>query len=114
MVRKLPEVDGYTVDERLRQFRKVDASIPSIKFVPFDSQEGKKLLDKFNCCRDFCKKMDEWIQDEEMATKEYEKYSTMAGEHNEKQIEIILGMLSMDEHKHGHALTRLAALVCKE
>jgi hypothetical protein len=48
MVRKLPEFRGYTVDERLRQFRKVDRSSenPSIEFVEFDSEEGEKLLEE--------------------------------------------------------------------
>lgn len=110
-MRELPKVDGYTVDERLREFRKLQLGHQD--FIPFDSPEGRKLLDKFNCCREFCKKLDEWIADEEMATKEYERYSKMASDHNEKQIEIILGMLSMDEHKHGKALTSLAMLVCK-
>ena len=46
MVRKLPEFRGYTVDERLRQFRKVDMKKPSIDFVDFDSEEGEKLLEE--------------------------------------------------------------------
>lgn len=47
MVIKLPEFKGYTVDKRLKQFRKVDRDKPSIDFVDFDSKEGKKLLDEF-------------------------------------------------------------------
>ena len=47
MVTKLPEFKGYTVDERLRQFRKVDHEKPSIEFVEFDSEKGKKLLDEY-------------------------------------------------------------------
>ena len=46
MVKKLPEFDGYTVDERLQQFRKVDREKPSIDFVDFDSEKGKELLAK--------------------------------------------------------------------
>jgi len=48
MVRKLPEFKGYTVDERLRQFRKVDRSgeSPSIEFVEFDSDKGEELLEE--------------------------------------------------------------------
>ena len=46
MVKQLPEFKGYTVDERLRQFRKVDREKPSIDFVDFDSEEGQGLLDE--------------------------------------------------------------------
>ena len=48
MVTKLPEFKGYTVDNRLRQFRKVDRSKPSIEFVDFDSDKGKELLNEMN------------------------------------------------------------------
>ena len=47
MVKKLPEFKGYTVDERLKQFRKVDREKPSIDFVDFNSEKGKKLLDEY-------------------------------------------------------------------
>jgi hypothetical protein len=47
MVTKLPEFKGYTVDERLKQFRKVDHKKPSIDFVDFDSEEGQKLLEEY-------------------------------------------------------------------
>jgi hypothetical protein len=47
MVTKLPEFKGYTVDERLKQFRKVDHEKPSIEFVEFNSEKGKKLLDEY-------------------------------------------------------------------
>jgi hypothetical protein len=47
MVKELPKFKGYTVDERLRQFRKVDHEKPSIDFVDFDSEEGEKLLDEY-------------------------------------------------------------------
>lgn len=43
--RKLPEFDGYTVDFRLREFRKVIYG-RSIEFIPFESAKGKKLLRK--------------------------------------------------------------------
>jgi len=43
----LPKFKGYTVDERLRQFRKVDHNKPSIDFVDFDSEEGEKLLAEY-------------------------------------------------------------------
>ena len=47
MVTKLPEFKGYTVDERLKQFRKVDHDKPSIEFVEFNSEKGRKLLDEY-------------------------------------------------------------------
>lgn len=39
---------GYTVDERLGEFRKVTwkKGEPSIEFVPFDSEKGISLLQK--------------------------------------------------------------------
>jgi hypothetical protein len=44
----LPVFRGYTVDERLHEFRKVNhGSInesPSIEFVAFDSPKGRRLL----------------------------------------------------------------------
>ena len=45
----LPVFRGYTVDARLREFRKVDRRMScgnpfSIKFIPFDSPEGERLL----------------------------------------------------------------------
>lgn len=39
---------GYTVDNGLRQFRKVDIEKPSIDFVDFDSEEGQKLLEEMD------------------------------------------------------------------
>lgn len=47
MVTKLPEFKGYTVDKKLRQFRKVDRSQPSIDFVDFDSEKGQELLAEY-------------------------------------------------------------------
>lgn len=49
MVKELPKFKGYTVDERLKQFRKVDRSkpTPSIDFLDFDSEEGKGLLEEY-------------------------------------------------------------------
>jgi len=38
---------GYTVDKRLKQFRKVDRNKPSIDFVDFDSEEGQELLTEY-------------------------------------------------------------------
>ncbi len=43
-VRKLKEFQGYTVDLRLQQFRKMAyGKLP--QFIEFDSTKGKKLLD---------------------------------------------------------------------
>jgi len=47
MVKELPKFKGYTVDERLKQFRKVDREEPSIEFVEFDSDKGKELLAEY-------------------------------------------------------------------
>ena len=47
-MRELPTFEGYTVDERLREFRKVDREKCTIEFVPFDSAKGRKLLEKMN------------------------------------------------------------------
>jgi hypothetical protein len=46
MVKELPKFKGYTVDQRLRQFRKVDMEKPSIDFVDFNSDESEKLLEE--------------------------------------------------------------------
>ncbi len=43
MVTKLPEFKGYTVDIKLRQFRKVSKN-KEIEFIEFDSVEGDGLL----------------------------------------------------------------------
>jgi hypothetical protein len=48
MMRELPSFEGYTIDERLRQFRKVgrhDGNF-TIEFIPFTSTKGRKLLKK--------------------------------------------------------------------
>ncbi len=43
MIRRLPVFDGYTVDERLRQFRKVPLDgMP--EFIDFDSPQGRRML----------------------------------------------------------------------
>jgi hypothetical protein len=47
MIKQLPTFKGYTVDEKLRQFRKVDKSKPSIDFVEFDSDKGQALLEEY-------------------------------------------------------------------
>jgi hypothetical protein len=44
-MRRLITFQGYTVDMRLGEFRKVTAGDPpSIEFVPFDTPEGQQLL----------------------------------------------------------------------
>jgi hypothetical protein len=46
MVTELPTYRGYTVDERLREFRKVHKKlgVPSIEFIPFDSKKGRMII----------------------------------------------------------------------
>ena len=45
MVRTLPVFNGYTVDSRLMQFRKVTSN--SIEFVNFETEEGDRLLGQY-------------------------------------------------------------------
>lgn len=47
MVKVLPAFKGYTVDVRLRQFRKADPGKQSIEFVDFSSPEGDDLLEEY-------------------------------------------------------------------
>lgn len=42
MVKQLPEFKGYTIDIRLREFRKVIKK--GIKFISFNSNKGEILL----------------------------------------------------------------------
>lgn len=44
----LPEFCGYTVDERLREFRIVDRRRMRVEFIPFDSPTGQALLRRMN------------------------------------------------------------------
>jgi len=46
---ELPKFKGWTVDARLRQFRKVKfiKGQPSIEFVDFDTTKGRKLLEAY-------------------------------------------------------------------
>lgn len=46
MIRTLPLFKGYTVDARLRQFRKVFKS-SAIEFLDFDTEKGDALLTKY-------------------------------------------------------------------
>jgi hypothetical protein len=46
--RRLPTFCGYTVDERLREFRRVDNVSLTIEFIPFDSAKGRKVLKEIN------------------------------------------------------------------
>ena len=46
MVNQLPTFKGYTVDVRLREFRKI-TSVSESEFVNFDSPEGDMLLEGF-------------------------------------------------------------------
>jgi hypothetical protein len=42
-MKELPTFNGYTVDVRLREFRRVDPE-KGIEVVPFDSPEGQHLI----------------------------------------------------------------------
>lgn len=111
MVRKLPIVDGYTVDERLKEFRKMEFG-KEPEFIHFGSEQGIELLKKYECCKQFCNQLDEWIQDEENATKEYHSWAKKA-EKKEPYVSAILETLSADESKHAQVLTKVAMLVCE-
>lgn len=50
MARKLPEFEGYTVDARLKEFRKAEYG-KTMEFLPFDSMEGRKLLERMRRAR---------------------------------------------------------------
>ena len=42
---ELPTFNGWTIDARLRQFRKVTrGENPQIEFIDFDSEKGQELL----------------------------------------------------------------------
>ena len=41
----LPTFNGYTVDMRLREFRKAIPDV-TLEFIPFNSPEGEKLLEE--------------------------------------------------------------------
>ena len=43
LLKKLPIFKGYTVDERLKEFRKIEYG-KTIEFIPFDSPKGQELL----------------------------------------------------------------------
>lgn len=43
---ELPTFRGYTIDKRLRQFRKVNRETPKIDFIEFDSEKGQALLEE--------------------------------------------------------------------
>lgn len=44
---ELPTFNGWTIDQRLRQFRKVvRGENPQIEFVDFNSAEGQELLEQ--------------------------------------------------------------------
>lgn len=47
-MKKLPTFKGYTVDVRLKQFRRIEGE--KIIFIDFDSIEGEKILTKYVEC----------------------------------------------------------------
>jgi hypothetical protein len=50
MVRALPIFAGYTVDERLQEFRRVIRHEEglSIEFIPFKSKKGQELITRMH------------------------------------------------------------------
>jgi hypothetical protein len=44
---QLPQFKEYTVDFKLRQFRKVSHFPLAITFIDFDSPEGQKLMEEY-------------------------------------------------------------------
>jgi hypothetical protein len=46
MVRVLPTFKGYTIDERLQEFRKVEFG-KALVFIPFSSIKGQELLKEY-------------------------------------------------------------------
>ena len=47
MVKELPKFKGYTVDQKLKQFRRTDRVKLINDFVDFDSEEGQELLAEY-------------------------------------------------------------------
>ena len=45
-MRKLPTYKGYTVDLKLKEFRKAIYG-KALEFLPFDSEKGQKLITEF-------------------------------------------------------------------
>lgn len=46
-MKQLPIFNGYTVDMRLREFRKIKRqTAPDIEIIPFDSEKGEQLLSR--------------------------------------------------------------------
>ena len=43
---KLPTFMGYTIDARLREFRKAEYG-KCLEFIPFDSPKGRALMKKY-------------------------------------------------------------------
>lgn len=53
----LPVFQGYTVDVRLKEFRKADPD-QGLEFVSFESPKGEKLLERFIATLDIRNKKD--------------------------------------------------------
>jgi len=84
MATALPEFKGYTVDIRLGQFRKVSRKDnPSIEFLDFDREDGKKLL------IEYIQSLDELPMDEDIP-------EPSDGECSHKHIELIGKVLGYD------------------
>ena len=77
-MRILPTYQGYTVDERLKEFRKLEYG-KKLEFINFESSQGKKLLSQY--------RKEQTMQ---ILTKEVlEKLPTLYSQENEKDPMII-------------------------
>jgi len=45
--KKLPVFMGYTLDFRLKEFRKFNLKYRTIEFINFESEKGKRILKKY-------------------------------------------------------------------
>lgn len=66
------------------------------------------------CCAEFCRNLDEWIQDEENDERKYRSWADKARKNGQPYIFTILQMISKDEGKHAMALADVALMVCQE
>lgn len=65
------------------------------------------------CCAEFCRNLDEWIQDEENDERKYHAWAKKAQANKQPYVSTILESISKDEGKHAAMLTDVAMMVCK-
>ena len=86
MVRELPKFKGYTVDERLKEFRKAEYG-KYIEVIPFDSLKGQYLLSEMRKQRSsvvviyhiFTDNRDVWEEDYAIARSWYKHFAKAYG-----------------------------------